>query len=199
MPRQTPGAYFGGIRTWQPRPASWACQPGPWPASLLPAWPLVCQPAGRACQPAPWACQLGLQACQLRLLGCPQGLPACVMGRLATSWACQPACHLGLPLCHMALRAGHWACQPPGLPPGSLNWAAPGPPTWTLSSEPACHPSLSQEVKYVVVGRPMVGKRIPHMPQKPTPSASTPEAPIVRGGTQDTSANARDKPSEERL
>ena len=113
----------------------------------LPAWPLVCQPAGRACQPAPWACQLGLQACQLRLLGCPQGLPACVMGRLATSWACQPACHLGLPLCHMALRAGHWACQPPGLPPGSLNWAAPGPPTWTLSSEPACHPSLSQEVK----------------------------------------------------
>ena len=165
----------------------------------LPAWPLVCQPAGRACQPAPWACQLGLQACQLRLLGCPQGLPACVMGRLATSWACQPACHLGLPLCHMALRAGHWACQPPGLPPGSLNWAAPGPPTWTLSSEPACHPSLSQEVKYVVVGRPMVGKRIPHMPQKPTPSASTPEVPIVSGGTQDTSANARDKPSEERL
>ena len=40
-------------------PASWACQPGLWPASRgLPAWPRACQP----CQESLSGCHLGLPA-----------------------------------------------------------------------------------------------------------------------------------------
>ena len=138
-------------------PASWACQPGLWPASRgLPAWPRACQP------------------CQESLSGCHLGLPA---GSTSLS-AALPRLFSGPASLTPELAPRPWPPGPASLPPRPDIWAYQS-ATWPC--QPAAGPASLPPVSPGSQDRPHE-----YSPQTlPATRASSQEVRIHRGGEAD--------------